>query len=1137
MTWRLLSIAALGAVSCFGQAFTANLTGLVTDPNNAAVPGVTIKLKNVATNETRQAKSGTEGRYTFSQLLPGGYELTAEMAGFRTVQQRGITLVANQSGELNIALQLGEVTQTVDVAESVTQVDSQTANQSVTLDKSVVADLPLNARNPFALVHTTAGVVAVRTGISQATQDQNHNRFAMNGGRDESALILLDGVPATTGDWSALIIAPSVDSVQEMQVVRNTYEAQFGKSGGGVVSMVTKGGSDSLHGSAFDFLRNYVLDANLWANNRAGISRPKIQRNQFGGNLSGPVWKSKRVYFFGGYEGVRQGNPGSNLSTVPTLLQRQGDFSQTLNGPNNTSLIYDPFTTRTNPAGAGSIRDPFPGNRIPQNMFDPIGRNVVALYPVPNQPGDAFTQTRNFAATGKTITTNDRFDVRVDWARSDKHTFYTRVSKAWQENVAPVFFGNFADSNFSDQNPRHHVTIGNTFTPTPTLVLNVLIGSGRWREDQDSPSKGLDGGRIGYPASLVSQFQAQTIPQFNFDGGYATLGNARFLNTPRDTHNLQVNVTKERGLHSIKFGFMAESAQLKAIDDRSADFSFGRGMTSGPLAASSSSTSGNAIASLLLGTGSGGSAPTRIRTATNQMYYAGYAQDSWRVSRRLTLNYGLRYEVQKARTERFDRFNYFDHNASNPFGQKVGLPLKGGLVFVTPQDRGLWATDNIDLSPRLGIAYKLTDKLVVRAGYGIYYLQTVGGGGGGTDGFSTSTTWVTSRGGDNITPQDLLRNPFPQGLIKPVGNTQGLETLVGQSITAWQRPHPSGYVQNYSLDIQYEFGRGAVVELGYAGNQSRKLLYGAGINLNQLPANLLSVGAALDEQVNNPFFGQIAIGPLSGRTVARNLLLRPYPQFQNVNQPGDTPGASAGYNALLAKVTKRFSGGLNLLSTFQWSKAIDNASETQGWELDEGFRNYNNIQIERSISGHDVPRSWVTALVYDLPVGKGKKFGAGMNPVANAAVGGWQVSAVVNLADGLPLQFYGPNLLGRYGFGRARPNISNRGALHADNQGPDLWFNRAALSDPAPFTVGNASRWVHDIRYGATKHSDIAILKNFRAFEHYRAQFRAELFNAFNRPQFGRAGTDTTSPGTLGKVSGTTNVGPRNIQLGLKIDF
>jgi hypothetical protein len=503
---------ALLAVSATAQVFTGTITGVVTDPNLAAIPGARIVIRNEATNDTRQSTTGPDGLFVFSQIPPGSYEISAEMQGFSRSVQREVTVRVNQTVEVNIAMQIGEVSQTVEVTAGVSMLDTQSANRYVTLDQQTVLDLPVNARNPFVLVHVNAGVIAVRTGISQATQDQNHNRFSMNGGRGQAGLTLIDGVPAAAVDWGGLIASPSVDSVQEVNIQRNQFDAQFGKSDGGAVNMITRGGSNDFHGAAFEFLRNNVLDANSWSNNRAGLPRVTFQRHQFGGTFSGPIVRSRKLFFFGAYEGLRQGSPGTNISTVPTELQRRGDFSQTFNANGTLSTIYNPFTTRPAPGGSGSIRDPFPNNIIPSSLFDPVARNVINLYPLPNTQGDAITNARNFAKTGKTVTYNDRFDLRIDWAASEKWSVFGRLTKAWQENVAPVFFGNFADTNFSDVNPRHHVVIGATYVPTPTWVINVLLGSGRWRENQNSPSKGRNGTELGLPAALVAQFQTDTYP-------------------------------------------------------------------------------------------------------------------------------------------------------------------------------------------------------------------------------------------------------------------------------------------------------------------------------------------------------------------------------------------------------------------------------------------------------------------------------------------------------------------------------------------------------------------------------------------------------------------------------------------------
>ena len=1131
---QAIVFAALAIPLLLSQTFTGTISGVVTDPNAATIPGATVRARNEATGDTRQVATGSDGLFVFSQLPPGAYEVSVESRGFRKSIQTGAALRVNQTLELNFTMQLGEVNQTVEVAAAVTLLDTQTANRAVTLDQQAMLDLPTNARNPFQLVHVNAGVIAVRTGISQATQDQNHNRFSMNGGRGQAGLTLIDGVPASAVDWGGLIASPSVDSVQEMNIQRNQFDAQFGKSDGGAVNMITKGGSNSFHGSVYDFLRNNNLDANSWANNRSGIKRPSFQRNQFGGTFSGPIWKEKKLFFFTAYEGRREGNPGTNISNVPTALQRSGDFSETRNAAGVLSPIFDPFSTVPNPSGAGFIRTPFAGNKIPSSMFDPVAVKVMQLFPNSNTTGDNFTNARNFVAAGKTITNNDRLDLRIDWARNEKMSMFGRMTKAWQENVAPKFFGNGADTNFSDVNPRHQVVIGTTLTPTPTWVINILLGSGRWRENQISPSQGLNGTALGFSAATVGQWQAQTYPGFSFQN-YTALNNRRWLNAPRETHNLQANVTKEQGSHSLKFGWITELARLNNTDFNTPTFSFDRGLTSGPVAGQTSSTSGDALASFLLGTGASGSAPIGAATAVTAMYHGLYFQDSWRVNRRLTLHLGLRYELQQARTERYNRQNNFDFTVANPLAQQTGLPLKGGLVFNDSNNRGAWQTDKLNLAPRFGMAYKITDKLVFRGGYGIFYPQT---GGGTRDGFATTTTWVSTVGGDGINPNRsaLLANPFPQGLAQPIGATRGLLTQTGDAVNAFSAYHPLSYVQNFSADFQFELSKGMVLEVGYTGSQGRKLLFGTGQQANQLDPKYFSLGAGLDAAVTNPFFGIIPTGVLSGRTVPQQRLLRPYPQFTAVNLSVDTPGASSSFNALVLRYNWQISGGLNLLTTYQWSKAIDNASEWQGWEVGDTTRNFYDLKADRSISAHDLPQSFVNALVYELPVGKGRKFGNDMHPVANAIVGGWQVSSIIRFGSGLPLGFTSPNTLGNYGVQVQRPNVADLKTASIDSPTPDRWFNTSAFTAPSTYQMGNAPRWIPNIRFGPTNHADLAILKNFRFMEHIKAQFRAEMFNFTNTPQFGRANTTFNDP-NFGKVTGTTNIGARNVQLGLRLQF
>jgi hypothetical protein len=1154
---KLLLLLVLASACLYPQAFSGSLTGLVTDPNSAVVPNAAVRIQNKDTQESRQTVSGGDGRYVFSQISPGVYNLTVEASGFKKFSSSEFTIRANQAAELNAAMVLGQVTDTIEVATTAAQLDTQSANQSFTMDRQQILNLPASTRNPFVAVHAMAGVTSMSVAQSNAPADQNVARFAFNGGRDMSGLVLIDGIPATAGDWGGLLASPSVESVQEVQVSRNSYDAEFGKSGGGVVSVVTKGGSNQFHGSAFEFLRNDNLDANAWANNRAGRPRVEFKRHQFGGNLSGPLWKSKRLYFLSTYEALKQGSPATTNPTVPTDLERAGNFSNTRNLDGNVALIFDPFTTRPNPSGPGFVRDAFAGNIIPRNRFDAVGARVVELYPRANTtPTNAITQANNFFGAGSSITNNWRLDQRVDWAKSEKLTMYGRITYAEQEGVSPRFFGTGGDTGSEGTAPRYHATFGLTYVPSPKLVMNFTMGSGRWREESLPVTlrDGVLGTTIGLPAATVAAMDSQHMPQFNVTG-YSALSNGRILNFPRRTDNAQLNATREFGAHSLKFGFGAENAYLNSIDIRSADFAFDRGMTSGPTAAISSAVSGNSIASLLLGTGIGAAATgstggvtavnnaitNRVQPAPLIKYYSAYVQDVWRLSSRLTLNFGVRYEQQRPRTERYNRYNYFDYNARNPLSDRTGLDLRGGLVFVDENNRGQTQLDAMNFAPRFGFAYKVNSRIVARGGYGIFYLQACcnalqGGPAAGTDGFTVTTNWATSRGGDGITPQDLLANPFPNGVNRPVGSSLGLLTQAGGDVTAVQRSRPTGYTQNFSYDLQFELGRGSVLEVGYSGVLGRKLNVGGLLNVNQLPSQLLSLGAALNDPVRNPFAGFYTTGVFAGTMVPRHRLLRPHPHFNTVELNGDTPGATSSFNALYLKYNKSFSGGLTVLTSYQFSKNIDDASENQGWIINERFRDVNNRSLDRSISAHDVPHSFAGTLLYTLPVGKGRKFGGSMNRVADAVVGGWELATTVRLASGLPMRLEAPNTLATYGFSIQNASVADMNAVSVSNPTPSRWFNTAAVAAPQAFTLGNAPRFAGNLRAGATRHADVNLAKNFSLTERFRLQFRVEAYNLTNTPQFAPPGL-TVGNADFGQVNNTRFNDRRIIQLGLKLLF
>lgn len=1130
-----------GSLPCLGQVFTATLTGVVTDPSAAAVPNATVTLTNTATNEKRTTTTGGDGRYTLFQLIPGTYELSAEASGFKKYVRQGIDLHANDTAELNFSLDVGSTSESVEVTAAAGLLDTQTADQSLHIETNTLANLPINTRTPFAIVWANAGISEAFIDTRNTTGDQNLDRFGMNGGRTESTAVLIDGVSETSSSqWNGLYYSPTLEAVQEVQLVRNSYDAQYGRSGGGVFSIVTKGGSNDFHGGAFDFLQNSVLDANNFFNNKNGVRIPFFARNQFGGYLGGPIMKSKRLFFFGSYEGLRQGSPGSQTSTVPTALQHQGDFSQTYNTNGTLQTIYDPFTTTPDGSG-GFVRTPFAGNIVPSSRFDSVGAKVMALFPLPNRPGTGFTQSNNWFGSGKNITTIDRYDVRGDWTRSDRHSMYFRWSQAWENSTGIAFpqwgIGSAATSS---PNPRGAAAFGNTFTVSPTFVVNVLLGHGNWTE-QTIPIIHASPTAVGLPASQVAHFHVTNVmPAFTF-ANYTTVGvgNNGQLHHPERTESAQVNASKQWGVHAVKFGFDAEFAFQNGPGDggwlRAPTFNFDQGLTSGPVVLPGTTTSGNALASLLLGYGSGGSAPYPAPLAEGHHYYAAYVQDSWRVTSRLTVDYGIRWEAQGATTDRYNRFSTFLFNALAPI-TVPGMNLTGAIQFVSDSNRGMWDTNWHDFGPRIGLAYKITNKLVFRAGFGIYFVPSLGDE--NPIGFSTNTPWLSTAAGDGIHPGDPLSNPFPNGFIPAVGSSQGPATGIGQGITAVIRNHPSGYTENYSADFQYEITKNTLLEVGYSGNQGRRLsLAYQNLHVDQLPSQYLGLGTQLNQTVPNPFYRIIpasAGATLSGPTVPYWRLLVPYPQYTGVNLDISTPGGFSSYNAMVVRFTKRFSSGLNAIVSYQWAKALDNTSEAQSWEVnDPGPRDIANWDLERSLSAHDIPQALAITMLYELPVGKGKPIANNMNRVGEAVLGGWQVSGLIRLQDGIPDPMSAPG--NGFSFAYNPPNISSGPDVTISNQSVSEWFNVAAFSKPAPFTIGTAPRRITQLRQDGVHSADVAIMKTFHIHEPLSAQFRAEFFNLTNTPQFSAPNTSVGSS-TFGQVTSQGN-SARAIQFGLKLNF
>ncbi|WP_164981547.1 TonB-dependent receptor [Silvibacterium dinghuense] len=1123
--------------SLHAQSFTAAITGTVTDQSGGAVNGATVMIRNVDTNETRTLSTDASGLYTANQLLPGNYQLSVTMNGYKNFVENGITLTGSQRAEEDVQLQVGTAAQVVQVSSSPIGLDTQTANREVTIESDQLELMPTSFRNPLYAVQSTAGVVSVRTGLNAYMTDQNQNRFSLNGGRDESTSVLVDGASIVAPDLGGAIATPNMDATAEVQVQRTAYDAQFTHTDGGVVSLITKAGSNDFHGSAFEYFRNDHLDANNWDNNHAGVARPLYQRNQFGGSIGGPVWKNKAFFFFA-YEGLRQASADSFSGFMPTAAERSGDFSS------SGETLYDPFNLDSS-GNRVTFASEYGSNAIPSARMDSVGKTIASLFPEPMSQY-ANNTSYNYYINSEDPSNYDKIDIRGDYVFGPKDSIFARITKAWQHNPAANYFPSVPgfNPNQGENDFRQVILINNTWTPTPDWVINAVVSYGKWTEQDTSPSFGHDPTALGFSSSTTSQWQeSDAWPEFSFSN-YATLGQNSYADTPHETDGLQINVSRQLSRHSLKFGFLGEIERLYPHNLYSPIFNFTSNMTAGPTPGASGTGTGDAVASLLLGAGSSGNTIYQVELDLQQINWGWYVQDTYRVNDRLTVSAGLRYDLQGPRTERYNRLNNFDPSLTTT---DSGTTLTGGLSFLNSSKRGLWDANYLNFDPRISVAYKLTDKLVARAGYGIFNPNTYAYSSDAqdsSDGYSATTTWEATENGNGVTPYNLLANPYPNGQSQPTGSSLGALTDLGDSVNATFRHHPNAYVQDYSLDLQYQLSSAGVLEVGYAGTQGRQLLRGVSENLDQLPAQYLSQGiTALTATVANPYASVITdtTSSLYGSTIPYWRTLVKYPQFSSVNQLPDTPGSSSSFNALSVKYNQRMAYGLSALFTYQWSKAIDNTSENNSWEVSDAVRDVFNPKLDRSVSAHDMPQSFAGTLNWDIPVGRGKAFGGDMNRALDAVIGGWKWSTILRFNDGLPIHLTETSSLSDFNYGVARPNITSEKAL-AKGKGSisGTYFNTAAVSYASSgnsLAIGNAPRYIGSVRYAVTEDEDMAMEKNFALYRNAIFKFRAEAYNIMNTASSFSAPDTNLGDTAFGKSTSTTSVGPRTLQFGARIEF
>ncbi|HZO56701.1 MAG TPA: TonB-dependent receptor [Bryobacteraceae bacterium] len=1131
-------VCALGAAFLYSggtgraQSFTASLFGTVTDSTGAGVPNAAIAAINLATNTRNEAKSDVSGKYNMPALTPGTYTIEATASGFKKFVQSNVELAVQQQAKVDLPLQVGELTESVTVENTVSTIETSSATISKGVSNKAILNLPLNSRNIYSLIFLTPGVAG------SIGNNYNSMSYSINGARASMMDTLIDGATAshpTVQGYSGISAFPSVDAIGEFKVLGANFQAEYGRTAGSVLNVVYKSGTNSFHGTAYEFLRNSKLDANTFYNNTRGVELASFKRSQYGGTLGGPIKKDK-TFFMSSYEGLRQRSFSSRTATVPTSLERAGNFTETFAGANNPVLVFDPFTTRANPAGAGFIRDAFAGNVIPTSRMDRVGANMAKFYPLPNTQGVAFTNANNYYSQGSSALDIDQIDGRVDHNISANQRLFVRYSYRNQDSLPAVLWPKeltAAETTQNERNRMHNGVIDYTMTPSPTTIVSIRGGYARSLYYYENLGLGFLASSLGFPSALDTAGALAMFPRTTASG-YTNLGNTDNRYNAFMTYTFASSVTKLKGAHTLKAGYDGRLIQVNNKESRSTsgDFAFTAGMTQGPNPNTAAANRGNSIASLLLGTGNSGSLIQAFKDAAAQSWYTAlYFQDDWRVTNKLTLNLGLRYDLDTPRTERFNRMNYFDVSAQSPLSNTAGYSnLTGGLVFVgvDGRPRSQYITDKNNFAPRLGFAYQATKNTTIRGGYGNIFAISLQQAHGtvGPFGFRTQTPWVNTI--DGITPNNLLSNPFPAGFVAPPGASEGLLTQAGANIQAPVPETLTPYSMQWNLNVQRNLPGQVLLEVAYVGTRGLQLSRNdeSGLSLNQLHPQYMALGSQLNQTVPNPFFGRGLGGVLANPTISRAQSLRPYPQFTDVI-PLYSTGASANYHSLQMSFSKRFSRGMQFEGSYTWAKAIQ-----------EALRHVDsyNVRQSRSLADYDIAHRFVVSYIYELPFGKGRRFGSSWGGAANFVLGGWQVNGFTTYQSGTPLQISANNVAGLFNPIGIANNNGTSGKLDGRIHDRLLrYFNPAVFSQPAAFTFGNMANYAPDLRSPGIRNWDLSIFKEWRVMEKATVQFRTEAFNASNTVRFGSPNTTVTS-NQFGQISTQAN-SPRQVQFGLKLLF
>jgi hypothetical protein len=1144
-----LALCLLAGLS-FGQSFTGSIRGTVTDSTQAAVPNAKVVATDVDRKVEYRTQADASGRYILPSLPTASYVLAVEAPGFRKFTRAAFRLEVQAQATVDIALTVGDVTTTVDVEASAPLLNTTSAALGQVIENKTIMSMPISGRNPLSLVALAPGITGSTGGTS----------FISNGVRNNSAEVMLDGAALTgieqNGGVNEVKFNATVDVIQEFKVQTNYFSAEYGNSGGTIINMVSKSGTNQVHGVGYYFRTDSNMNANNWFSNSRGGTLVDSKRDNFGATVGGPVYLPKlysgknRTFFFGDYDRVKNLSATSQTGSVPTARQLLGDFSDTRNANGSLSQLYDPFNTILDASGA-TMRLPIAGNIIPMSRQNPIARAFNKYYPAENRPGNAFTRIDNWFAQGSTPSASNRADIKIDHNISEKQRISSRYGANWGWNGFANLTGNISHSATPGKNRNQNFTIDYTRSHNPNTVMTARAGVLRVASVRDPISYGFDAVKELGVNPLIHASGVKAFPLYNT--GYRSMGAAGFgiIHRYEDTFQFSGAITRIQGGHTIKAGaeFRLYHENYFQPDTPNGSFTFSRNQTAqNPLVASSSQ--GDGLASAFLGFGSGGTLSINHSTAQTAGYFGTFVNDDWRITNRLTLNLGVRYDFDIPRTDRFNRMNWLDLEAPAPvvadnpaLKALYGDRLRGMMRFTDENKRTLYNGDWNNVQPRVGIAFALNNKTSIRAGYGVFYTisrHTVKGEIGNAFQAGSGIQWSLDSGRTQFATWE---NPWPVGLTTPPGRNAAW--FLGQGAGTPSPVDDNPHYQQWNFSVQREVPGSGVIEANYVGTKGTHLYFGQGdvvSNLNPLYNNYWGIGRnALTANVTNPFYGVIT-NPLATAynqpTIQLNRLLRPFAAYTSVGGYRASRNiANSTYHALQLKYEKRFSKGLSVIAHYTISKMMSD-SDVSGSDVEwlpggSSIQDYQNLRNEKSLSGFDVPQRFVGSFDYQLPIGRGRALGKSMNRVLDGVIGGWELSGIISAQSRTPLGI--TQSASTLWQGNQRPNLigdpSKPGSVRDKL---NSYFNVAAFSAVPADTLGSTPRYLANYRGPNLINEDVTLMKNFRVTEAKSLQLRLEMYSATNSPQWG---TPNTSFGgnTFGQITSTT--GQRSVQVAVKFYY